>query len=68
MAITVGINGGLVGSVGKSTKPSAIITTTKHVVAVNDIGNIKIMTHLLKYDTNHGRFPGESLPPTMAHR
>ena len=28
------------------------------VVAVNDIGRIKIMTHLLKYDTNYGRFPG----------
>src|SRR4026209_1427386 len=29
------------------------------VVAVNDTGRIKIMTHLLKYDTNYGRFPGE---------
>jgi glyceraldehyde 3-phosphate dehydrogenase len=29
------------------------------VVAVNDIGRIKIMTHLLKYDSNYGRFPGE---------
>src|SRR4026207_1323911 len=28
------------------------------VVAVNDIGRIKIMAHLLKYDTNYGRFPG----------
>jgi glyceraldehyde 3-phosphate dehydrogenase len=29
------------------------------VVAVNDLGRIKIMAHLLKYDTNYGRFPGE---------
>jgi len=29
------------------------------VVAINDIGNVRIMAHLLKYDTNHGRFPGE---------
>jgi glyceraldehyde 3-phosphate dehydrogenase len=27
------------------------------VVAVNDIGNPAIMRHLLKYDTNYGRFP-----------
>jgi glyceraldehyde 3-phosphate dehydrogenase len=32
------------------------------VAAVNDIGNVKIMTHLLKYDTNYGRFPGEVTP------
>jgi glyceraldehyde 3-phosphate dehydrogenase len=32
------------------------------VVAVNDIGRIKIMTHLLKYDSNYGRFPGEVVP------
>jgi glyceraldehyde 3-phosphate dehydrogenase len=29
------------------------------VVAVNDLTDIKTLTHLLKYDTAHGRFPGE---------
>ena len=29
------------------------------VVAVNDIGRIEIMAHLLKYDSNYGTFPGE---------
>jgi glyceraldehyde 3-phosphate dehydrogenase len=29
------------------------------VVAVNDIGRIEIMSHLLQYDSNYGQFPGE---------
>jgi glyceraldehyde 3-phosphate dehydrogenase len=29
------------------------------VAAVNDIGKIDTMTHLLKYDSNYGRFPGQ---------
>jgi glyceraldehyde 3-phosphate dehydrogenase len=28
-------------------------------VAINDLGDIKTMAHLLKYDSVHGRFPGE---------
>lgn len=26
------------------------------VVAINDIGDLKAMAHLLKYDSNYGRF------------
>jgi glyceraldehyde 3-phosphate dehydrogenase len=29
------------------------------VVAVNDLTDVKTLAHLLKYDTAHGRFPGE---------
>ena len=57
MTIRVGING--FGRIGRQVYrairehyPDRI-----DVVAVNDVGNRKIMTHLLKYDTNYGRFP-----------
>lgn len=29
------------------------------VVAINDLTDVKTLAHLLKYDTAHGRFPGE---------
>jgi glyceraldehyde 3-phosphate dehydrogenase len=29
------------------------------VTAFNDIGDLKTMAHLLKYDSNYGKFPGE---------
>jgi glyceraldehyde 3-phosphate dehydrogenase len=32
------------------------------VVAINDLTDPKTLTHLLKYDSIHGRFPGELLP------
>src|SRR5690349_4990729 len=59
MTVKVGING--FGRIGRQVYramrehyPDRI-----DVVAVNDVGNPKIMTHLLRYDTNYGRFPGE---------
>src|ERR1700746_2377486 len=59
MAITVGING--FGRIGRQVYKAIRdhYDDTIDVVAVNDVGNPKIMTHLLKYDTNYGRFPGE---------
>jgi glyceraldehyde 3-phosphate dehydrogenase len=62
MAITVGING--FGRIGRQVYKAIRdhYDNKIDVVAVNDIGNIKIMTHLLKYDTNYGRFPGEVAP------
>jgi glyceraldehyde 3-phosphate dehydrogenase len=41
-----------VGSRGKLGRPSL------DVVAVNDIGDIPTMAHLLKYDSNYGKFDG----------
>jgi glyceraldehyde 3-phosphate dehydrogenase (phosphorylating) len=59
MAIRIGING--FGRIGRQVYKAIRERYDREidVVAVNDIGRIKIMTHLLKYDTNYGRFPGE---------
>ena len=63
MTIRVGING--FGRIGRQVYrairehyPDRI-----DVVAVNDVGNREIMTHLLKYDTNYGRFRGRGASP-----
>lgn len=62
MTIRVGING--FGRIGRQVYKAIRDRYDEKidVVAVNDIGNIEIMTHLLKYDTNYGRFPGEVVP------
>jgi glyceraldehyde 3-phosphate dehydrogenase len=58
MAVKVGING--FGRIGRQ----VIKAIREHhpneleVVAFNDIGDLKTMAHLLKYDTNYGRFGG----------
>lgn len=59
MAIRIGING--FGRIGRQVYKAIRERYDQEidVVAVNDIGRIKIMTHLLKYDSNYGRFPGE---------
>ncbi|NLC57950.1 MAG: type I glyceraldehyde-3-phosphate dehydrogenase [Armatimonadetes bacterium] len=59
MAVKVGINGfGRIGrQVFKALKerhPGAV-----EVVAVNDLTDSETLAHLLKYDSNYGRFPGE---------
>ena len=58
MATRIGING--FGRIGRQVYRviRERYDSEIDVVAVNDIGRIKIMTHLLKYDTNYGRFPG----------
>src|SRR5688572_1910200 len=59
MAIRIGING--FGRIGRQVYRAIRerYDKTIDVVAVNDIGRIDIMTHLLKYDSTYGRFPGE---------
>ena len=58
MGIRVGING--FGRIGRlvfrvlATRPNDFT-----VVGVNDLGDAKHLAHLLKYDSVHGRFPGE---------
>src|SRR5512136_381781 len=58
MATKVGINGfGRIGrQVLKAIRDS--YPNTLEVVAFNDIGDLKTMAHLLKYDSNYGRFDG----------
>ncbi len=58
MAIRVGING--FGRIGRSfLRAQAEMGADLEIVAVNDLGDIKTMAHLLKYDSVQGRFPGE---------
>lgn len=58
MATKVGINGfGRIGrQVFKVIRDN--YADSLDVVAVNDIGDLKTMAHLLKYDSNYGRFDG----------
>ena len=53
----IAING--FGRIGRMTLRALQDKPEVEVVAVNDLTDIKTLTHLLKYDTAHGRFPGE---------
>src|SRR6516164_8942601 len=59
MAIKVGING--FGRIGRLVYRAIRERYDRDldVVAINDIGRIEIMAHLLKRDTSYGSFPGE---------
>ncbi|MCW5849770.1 MAG: type I glyceraldehyde-3-phosphate dehydrogenase [Anaerolineae bacterium] len=59
MTIRVGING--FGRIGRQVYKALRdrYGDQVDVVAVNDIGDRATMAHLLKYDSNYGRFPGE---------
>jgi len=57
MAIKVGING--FGRIGRLLYRAAIERSANiDFVAVNDLADAKILAHLLKYDSVHGRFSG----------
>lgn len=58
MAVRVGING--FGRIGRQVLKAIrdFYPKTLEVVAFNDIGDLKSMAHLLKYDSNYGRFDG----------
>ena len=58
MAIKVGING--FGRIGRQVLKAIRdrYPTELEVVAFNDIGDVPTMAHLLKYDSNYGRFNG----------
>lgn len=53
MTIKVGING--FGRIGRLVYRAMINDPELEVVAVNDLGDIPTMAHLLKYDSVHGR-------------
>ena len=53
MAIKVGING--FGRIGRLAFRAMVEDPAIEVVAVNDLGDIPTMAHLLKYDSVHGR-------------
>jgi glyceraldehyde 3-phosphate dehydrogenase len=60
VTVKIGING--FGRIGRN-----LFRAAKHrgldldFVAVNDLGDAATMAHLLKYDSVHGRYPGEVL-------
>ena len=58
MAVRVGING--FGRIGRQVLKAINerYPNDLEVVAFNDLGDLPTMAHLLKYDSNYGRFPG----------
>jgi len=58
MAVKISING--FGRIGRQTLKATLdyYPDELEVVAVNDIGDLPTMAHLLRYDSNYGRFPG----------
>ena len=59
MAIRIGING--FGRIGRLVLRAAAEAGRNdvHVVGINDLGPVETNAHLLRYDSVHGRFPGE---------
>lgn len=59
MAVKVGING--FGRIGRQVFKAMrdFYSDELEVVAVNDITDPETLAHLLRYDSNYGRFPGE---------
>ena len=60
MAIKVGING--YGRIGRNILRALYQgkrTGQMQIVALNDLGDAKTNAHLTRYDTVHGKFPGE---------
>jgi glyceraldehyde 3-phosphate dehydrogenase len=58
MAVKVGING--FGRIGRNLFRAAYEGDADlEFVAINDLADVATLGHLLKYDSNYGRFPGE---------
>ena len=56
MAIRIGING--FGRIGRLVFRAATQRGEIEILAVNDLADAKTLAHLLKYDSIHGRYPG----------
>src|ERR1044071_654970 len=59
MSIRVAING--FGRIGRNVLRAIVESKRKDitVVAINDLGPVETNAHLLRFDSVHGRFPGE---------
>ena len=59
MAVKVAING--FGRIGRLVLRAVVESERDdvEVVAINDLGSVEANAHLFRYDTVHGRFPGE---------
>jgi glyceraldehyde 3-phosphate dehydrogenase len=59
MAVNVAING--FGRIGRNVLRAIIESGRRdiNVIAINDLGPVETNAHLLRFDSVHGRFPGE---------
>ena len=59
MAVKVAING--FGRIGRLVLRAACESGARRrrVRAINDLGSVEANAHLFRYDSVHGRFPGE---------
>ncbi len=58
MSVRVGING--FGRIGRLVARCLLARPDEfEIAAINDLSDAKTLAHLLKYDTVHGRYPGE---------
>ncbi len=59
MSVRVGING--FGRIGRNVLRAIVENGRKdiEIVALNDLGPVETNAHLLRFDSVHGRFPGE---------
>src|ERR687893_1847458 len=66
MAIKVGING--FGRIGRNVLRAAKAMNVRDLdfVAVNDLTDTRTLAHLLKFDSVHGRYPGDVTPESEA--
>lgn len=55
--INVAING--FGRIGRLTFKAMLEKEQMELVAINDLTNAETLSHLLKYDSVHGKFPGD---------
>ncbi|MEH7375688.1 glyceraldehyde-3-phosphate dehydrogenase [Neobacillus drentensis] len=64
MKVRIAING--FGRIGRLVFRKAIMDETLDVVAINASYSAETLAHLIKYDTNHGKFNGEVTPANQA--
>ena len=57
MSIRIGING--FGRIGRLVFKAALERSGMEFVAINDLTDAATLAHLLKWDSTHGRFPGD---------
>lgn len=57
MATKVAING--FGRIGRNVFRAALDNPNVEIVAVNDLTDAKMLAHLLKYDTVHGKLDAQ---------
>lgn len=57
MALKIGING--FGRIGRLVFRRMILDGGFDIVSINDLADSKTLSHLLKYDSIHGKFPGD---------